>query len=169
MGIAFYLYGIIYIIHYVKALYDALTIDRKFINEQLDESFPDKITLDNVTQQKEKAIYNLKKGSRGLAVNMLTSIINVLWITVGALYSVESTLFYVLIGLWVLSTSLIILFAVVTLIKNKDRIFNTIKEGNPKVGIASLMKDIGDTKIFNIIDRLLRIGIASFILYQHFI
>lgn len=167
MGISFYLYGIIYIIHYCKALYDAITIDRNFVNKELDEAFPDKITSENVAELKEKQLNKLKKGTGGLAISVLTSIANLLWVIVGALYAVESTLFYILIGFFTLSTSSVIFFALVILIKNKDKLFNNIKEGNPKVGIASLLKDVGDTKIFNIIDRTARIGIASYIMYQH--
>lgn len=172
MNDIFYFYGIIYILHHIKTVYDVLKFDyKKDVRDKIDELIPDKVTGENVVAFKKARIETLKKSALEMFAIAIAGILNFVWIVVGALYAVESNSFFVLFIISVLSSLIILIYAVTIMLKNKNKILHATTESH-KSGIISMTDTVqGETPnkvIWNVIDSLVRIGIAVFILYQHF-
>lgn len=168
MNTYFYLYGIIYILHHIKSLYDVISFNyKKDVQDKISELMPDKVTEENVIAFKNTAIDIFKKGAGEMIATFIAGILNLVWIIYGALYAVESNSFSILIIITALSSLIAIGYSVNMMLKNKKKFLNTSSE-NPKAGILSLTDKVPKTKLWNVIDHLALILIAGFILYSHF-
>lgn len=168
----FYFYGIIYILYHAKGLYDVISFNyKRDVVDKIGDFVPDKITRQNIDKQKSKLIESVLTGfAEGIAI-FLTSIFNLMWIIAGAMDAVEVYSFGTLFIISVLSSLILLVYAVNTVIKNRKKLFNFTPD-NPRQGILSLTNEVQHETpyktIWNVIDRGIRIGIGGFILYSHF-
>lgn len=170
MNDIYYYLGLIYILHYSKSLWDIVTFDFHAgvaeAVEKMDEIMPEGITKENINQAKADGIKKMKKGFAEAIPAFLGGVFSWCWLIYGVSAS-DSKLFIVLLLFSSVSVISTIVCSVYMVIKNKDEIFS-LGSKNPKDGLLSITSKVPKTKIVQVIDRAGRIGLAIFILYQHF-
>lgn len=166
MSELFYYIGVIYIIHYLKAVYDSCIDVKKFRNKTMKEVEEIQEHINNGD------IQALKKGTKKNLLMALVGFGSVVlcywWMIYGYFYAPESKFFLglIIISIAFISTTLI---KAVKIIGNSNMI-GEIRKGNVAGGIKSAMVEIDNIyqMIFNVVNRLAKVGIAVYILYNHF-
>lgn len=160
----FYYIGIIYIITYVKNIYDTCTdINDRTTIEEL-QKIQDSIQTQNVSDLTKGANKNIFISIMG----MITIATCYWWIIYGYLYTPESKLFLAII---IISIAFIItlLFQALKLF-SRHNMMEEIRNGNFVGGMKNIMDQIKTPYqiAFNIINRFAKVAIASYIVYNHF-
>lgn len=166
MSELFYYIGIIYVIHYLKSVYDSCVDVKKFSSKTMKEvqEIQDNINKGDVQALKKGATKNILMALVGLASVVLCY----WWMIYGYLYAPESKFFLglIIISIAFISTTLI---KAVKIIGNSNMI-GEMRKGNIAGGMKNAMGEIDNIyqMIFNVVNRLAKVGIASYILYNHF-
>lgn len=162
----FYYFGFLYIVHYVIALYDIITFGE--IQKKIDEMLPKGITPENALAERERAIKELKKVTRKSIPWFIRLVICYSWVISGLYISDEPAIFLFLIIFAVSYYLGALIYAVTFMIKNRNE-FIDIFVKDAKQGIEYVTTRMPKMKAFNIIDRMIRIAIVSYLMYIHFI
>lgn len=162
----FYWFGFVYILHYVISLYDIITMED--LDKIIDKEYEGDITRENIETELPKRVNKAKKQLWKSIPTLILAVISWLWVIEGTQVSDEPSIFLGLIVFSVASTLSVFVYATMFLSKNKTKYMETVVKSQ-KDGIKLLGNAVPDTKIFNVVDRVIRIGVASYILYIHFI
>lgn len=167
MSEMFYYIGIIYVVNYLKTMYDSCTD----FNEKMECSSIEELQQiqDNIKNQNISALNKgTTKGMFIASLGMLTMILCYWWIIYGYLYAPESKLFLAMI---IIS----IAFALTTVFKAlkifiRANMMAEIRNGNFAGGMKNAIEEIKNPyhTAFNIINRFAKASIAIYIVYNHF-
>lgn len=166
MSELFYYIGIIYVINYLKAVYDSCVDFKKLSSKTMKEveEIQENINKGDINALKKGATKNLLMALVGLASVVLCY----WWMIYGYLYAPESKFF---LGLIIISIAFICttLIKAVKIIGNSNMI-GEMRKGNIAGGMKNVMGEIDNIyqMIFNVVNRLAKAGIAIYILYNHF-
>lgn len=162
----FYYFGFVYILHYIISLYDVVTFGD--LDKIIDKEYEGDITRENIETEIPKRINKAKKQLWKSIPTFILAVLSWIWVIEGTQVSDEPHLFLGLIVFSLASALSVFIYASMFLAKNKTKYMETVVKSQ-KDGIKLLGKAVPDTKIFNVIDRLIRIGVVSYILYIHLI
>ena len=167
MNNLFYLYGLIYISYFLQSLWNIISFDREFVKNSIDEFQEISDKSQSQEEYKSKVKEKVKPSVIDLIFSTIFSILNWAWMIYGTLYAKESTLFGTLLVFSLSVAIIVLIYAVRMVIVNRHKLFESAK-GNPHEGIMSLTDKVSDNKLPNVLDNLIRIAIAGFILYSHY-
>lgn len=162
----FYYFRLIYLINYIISLYDVLTF--KKIEDAIDEMYPTDITPESSMGERMKVLNKAKSDLWKSIPFFLALAISWVWVICGTQVSEEPYIFWGLIILSVATYASALIYSIAFMARNKEKYIQTTME-SLKGGIKFIGTGAPDTKIFNVIDRLIRISVVSYILYIHLI
>lgn len=140
----------------------------KKFEEIIEEVYPVDITPTTTIEQRVHIIGKLQSDSWKVLPILILAILSWIWVIAGTQISDEPNVFVGLIIFSIASYLSAFIYAVFFISKNGKEYIQTTRH-SLKGGMKLVGKGVPDTKVINIIDRIVRIGVVSYILYYHFI